>query len=81
MVKSQKANCYIWKSCHQELQQKTTCVCCNRYMQKHACKMYNKADYDFSYFVVSQCLQHLSNSIHEEQDISIIRCRFLILLT
>ena len=29
--------------------------------------MYNKADYDFSYFVVSQCLQHLSNSIHEEQ--------------
>ena len=29
--------------------------------------MYNKADYDFSYFVVSQCLQHLSNSIHEGQ--------------
>ena len=29
--------------------------------------MYNKADYDFSYFVVSQCLQHVSNSVHEEQ--------------
>ena len=46
---------------------KNTLVCCNRHMQKHVCKMYNKADYDFSYFVVSQCLQHLSNSIHEEQ--------------
>ena len=30
MAKSQKTNCYICKSCHQELQQKTTCVCCNR---------------------------------------------------
>ena len=29
--------------------------------------MYNKEDYDFSYFVVSQCLQHLANSIHEVQ--------------
>ena len=29
--------------------------------------MYNKADYDFLYFVVSQCLQHVSNSVHEEQ--------------
>ena len=46
---------------------KNTCVCCNRQMQKHVCKIYNKTDYDFSYFVVSQCLQHLSNSIHEEQ--------------
>ena len=64
MAKSQKTNCYICKSCHQELQQKTTCVCCNRQMQKHVCKMYNKEDYDFSYFVVSQCLQHLSNLQH-----------------
>ena len=67
MTKSQKTYCYICKSCHQELQQKTTYVCYNRQMQKHVCKMYNKADYDFSYFVVSQCLQHLSNSIHEKQ--------------
>ena len=29
--------------------------------------MYNKVDYDFSCFVVSQCLQHVSNSVHEEQ--------------
>ena len=29
--------------------------------------MYNNVDYDFTYFVVSQCLQHLSNSVHEEQ--------------
>ena len=36
-------------------------------MQKHVCKMYKKEDYDFSYFVVSQCLQHLANSTHEVQ--------------
>ena len=36
-------------------------------MQKHVCKMYNKVDYDFANFVVSQYLQHVSNSVHEEQ--------------
>ena len=30
-------------------------------------KCIDKEDYDFSYFVVSKCLQHLANSIHEEQ--------------
>ena len=44
-----------------------TCVCCNRQMQKHVCKMYNKEDCDFSYFVVSQCLKYLANSIHVVQ--------------
>ena len=53
MVKSHKTNCCICKSCHEELQQKVTCVCYNRPMQKQVCKMYNKEDYDFSYFVVS----------------------------
>ena len=47
--------------------QKKLCVCCNRQMQKHVCKMYNRAEYEFSYFVVSHCLQHVSNSVHEEQ--------------
>ena len=56
MAKSQKTNPYICKSCHEEVQQKLTCVCCNRQMQKHVCKMYNKVGYDFTYFVVSQCL-------------------------
>ena len=36
-------------------------------MQKHVCKMYNNVDYDFTNFVVSQCLQHVSNFVHEEQ--------------
>ena len=49
------------------MQQKITCVCCNREMQKHVCKMYNKLDYDFTNFIVSQSLQHVSNSVHEEQ--------------
>ena len=64
MAKSQKTNSY-WT--HAELQQKITCVCCNRHMQKHVCKMYNKVDYDFTNFVVSQCLQHAANSVHEKQ--------------
>ena len=67
MAKSQKANPYICKSCHVELQPKITCVCCNRHMQKYVCKIYNNVDYDFTNFVVSQCLQHVSNSVHEEQ--------------
>ena len=71
MTKSHKTNCYICKSCHQELQQKMTCVCCNRQMQKHVCKMYNKEDYDFSYFGVLQCLHHLANSTHKVQYICI----------
>ena len=49
------------------LQPKFTCVCCNTDIHKHVCKMYNKVDYDFTHFVVSQCLGHVSNSAHEEQ--------------
>ena len=67
MAKSQKTNFYICKSCHTELQQEITCAFCNRHMMKHVCKMYNKVDYDFTNFVVSQCLQHASNSVHDEQ--------------
>ena len=67
MAKSQKTNSYICKSCHVDLQQTITCVCCNRHMEKHVCKMYNKVDYDFTNFVVAQCLQHVSNSVHDEQ--------------
>ena len=70
MAKSHKTNCYIGKTCHEELQQKMTCVF-NRPMQKQVCKMYNKQDYDFSYFVESQYLQHLPNSTHEVQYICI----------
>ena len=36
-------------------------------MQKHLCKMYHQLDYDFTNFVVSQCLQHVSNSVHDDQ--------------
>ena len=52
MAKSQKTNSYICKNCDVELQQNMTCVCCNRHMQKHLCKMYNKLNYDFTNFVV-----------------------------
>ena len=46
---------------------KITHVCCNRHMEKHVCKMYNKVDCDFTNFVVSQHLGHVSNFAHEEQ--------------
>ena len=36
-------------------------------MQKHLCTIYNKLNYDFTNFVVSQCLQHVSNSVHDDQ--------------
>ena len=29
--------------------------------------MYNKVGYDFTNFVVSQCLQHVANCVHDEQ--------------
>ena len=67
MAKLQKTNSYICKNFHVELQQKMTCVCCNRHMQKHLCEIYNKLDYDFTNFVVWQCLQHVSNSVHDYQ--------------
>ena len=67
MPKSQKTSCYIWKSCHLQLQPKFTCVCCNTDVYKHVCKMYNKVDYDFTNFVVSQCLGHVSKTPNEEQ--------------
>ena len=56
--------CYICKSCHLQLHPK--CVCCNTDVQKDICKMYNKADYDFKSFVVSQCLGHVSNPANNE---------------
>ena len=66
MLKSNRMNCYICKICHLQLQPKCTCVCCNTDMQKDTCKMYNKADYDFTHFVVSQCLRHEANPAHNK---------------
>ena len=71
MSKSKRTNSYICKSCHLQLPPKFTCVCCNTDVHKHICKMYNKVDYDFTNFVLSQCLQHVSNSANEEQYIYI----------
>ena len=67
MLKSNRMNCYICKSCHAQLQPKCTCVCCNTDVHKDICKVYNKVDYDFTSFVVSQCLGHVSNSANEDQ--------------
>ena len=61
-----QTNCYICKSCHLQLQPKCTCVCCNTEVQKDICKMYNKSGYDFTSFVVSQCLGHVSNPVNNE---------------
>ena len=66
MLKSNRMKCYICKSCHSQLQPRCTCVYCNTDVKKDICKMYNKVDYDFSYFVVSQCLGHVSNPANDE---------------
>ena len=42
-------------------------MCCNTDVQKYISKTYNKVDYDFTSFVVSQWLGHVSNSGNEEQ--------------
>ena len=65
MLKSKRTNCYIFKSCHLQLQPKFTYVCCNTAVDKHICKMYSKVDYDFTNFVLSQCLRYISNSSDE----------------
>ena len=67
MLKSKRMSCYICKSCHLQLQPKCTCVCCNTGVQKVISKMYNKVDYDFTSFYVSQCFRHVSNSGNAEQ--------------
>ena len=67
MLKTNRTNCYICKSCHLQLQPKCTCVCCNTDVQKDISKMCNKLDYDFTSFVVSQCLGHVSHSENAEQ--------------
>ena len=36
-------------------------------MQKDISKMFNKVDYDFTSFVVSQCLGHVANSGNAEK--------------
>ena len=67
MLKSHRMNCYICKSCHLQLQPKFICVCYNTDVHKDICKMYNKVDYDFSSFVISQYLGHVANSTNEDQ--------------
>ena len=66
MLKSNRTNHYICKTCHLQLQPKCTCVCCNTDVQKNICKIYNKAGYDFRSFVVLQCLGHVSHPANNE---------------
>ena len=45
-----------------------THMCIKIYVKcRYICKTYNKVDYDFSSFVVSQCLGHVANSAAEDQ--------------
>ena len=67
MLKTNRMNCYMCKSCHLQLQPKCTYVCCNTDVQKDISKTYNKVDYDFLSFVVSQCLGCVSNSANKEK--------------
>ena len=53
---------------------KCTCVCCNTDVQKDTCKVYNKAGYDFTCFVVPQCLGHVSNPANNEDQYICTSC-------
>ena len=44
---------HICNICYMQLQQNFVCVCCSRSVETSMCQLYNKADYDFSNFVVS----------------------------
>ena len=74
MLKSNRINCYICKSSHLQLQPKCACVCCNTDVHNDICKMYNKAGYDFTSFVVSQCLGHVSNPANNEDQYICASC-------
>ena len=74
MLKSNRTNHYICKTCHLQLQPKCTCVCCNTDVQKDICKIYNKAGYDFRSFVVSQCLGHVSHHANNEDQYICTSC-------
>ena len=74
MLKSNRTNHYIYRSCHLQLQPKCTCVCCNTDVQKDICKIYNKAGYDFRSFVVSQCLGYVLNPANNEDQYICTSC-------
>ena len=50
-----------------QLQQNFVGVCCSRNVEKSMCQLYMKADYDFSNFVVSQCLPHVGDCADEQK--------------
>ena len=62
------------QKCHLQLQPKCTCLCGNTDVQKDTCKMYNKAGYDFTYFVVSQCSGHVLNPANNEDQYICTSC-------
>ena len=73
MLKSKRMTSYIYKSCHLQLQQNVH-VCCNTDVQKDICKVHNKAGYDFTGLVVSQCLGHVLNPANNENQYICISC-------
>ena len=58
---------HICKTCYIQLQQIFVCVCCIRNVETSMCQLYRKADYDFSTYVVSQCLPHVRDCEDEEK--------------
>ena len=56
---------YICKTCHEQLRPQFICVCCDQEVDKHLCILYVKDNYDFTQYVVSQCLCKISNNDEE----------------
>ena len=58
---------HICNICYIQLQQNFVCVCCSRNVEKSMYQLYMTADYDFSSFVVSQCLPHVTDCEDEQK--------------
>ena len=71
---SKTARQYICKKCHTSLVPKVTCMCCKLNADKCICKIYNKADYDYTKFIVSQCLEYATDTTDEEKYICASSC-------
>ena len=60
-------SCFILDRMRMHIAKKFVCLCCSRNVEKGMCQLYIKADYDFSSFVVSQCLPHVRDCDDEQK--------------
>ena len=63
---------YTCMKCHSQIQPQFQCVSYNLYINMHLCKHYSMNDYDFKQYVVSRCLQHITDEQDEPKYICLL---------